>query len=537
MHVLLVQLPHFEKNKNSKWTATLGCGSLDQHSSTLIIMSLKLDNELEKPIYEPTTREKTEEGDDEPDVGLTPTITLFGGIMIIVGCIIGSGIFISPKGVHENIQSVGWSLVIWVICGLFSAIGAYCYAELGTFIRSSGGDYAYVLEAFGPLMGFLRMWIECIIVRPCTITTVAMTFANYILQPLYPHCPLPFPVPQLLAAGIILLLCLINCWSVKFGTGVQNVFTVTKLFAVGLIILTGIILLFIGEPYHNSFEAMFEIPNIGVGQVALAFYSGLWAYNGWNYLNFITEELINPTRNLPRAIFFSCTIVTVVYLLVNIAFYAGTSPDELLESKAIAVTFANKYYGPLAIIMPIMVACSCFGTVNGVMMTSSRLFFVAGRNEHMPRVLSFINPYWKTPIPAVLFTAFLSLLYLLLSDNIYTLINYVQIVNWLAIGMATCGLLYLRVSKPPRDYPRPLQVSLVWPIIFLLGCLFLVIFPVIQAPMDTAIGIGIMLTGLPVYFLFIQLRGKISFIDHLMDDVTIFAQKLLLVVPSEKKES
>ncbi|KAI6229397.1 hypothetical protein M3Y95_00526800 [Aphelenchoides besseyi] len=499
-------------------------------------MSLKLDNELEKPIYEPTTREKTEEGDDEHDVGLTPTITLFGGVMIIVGCIIGSGIFISPKGVHENTQSVGWSLVIWVVCGLFSAIGAYCYAELGTFIRSSGGDYAYVLEAFGPLMGFLRMWIECIIVRPCTITTVAMTFANYILQPLYPYCPLPFPVPQLLAAGIILLLCLINCWSVKFGTGVQNVFTVTKLFAVGLIILTGIILLIIGEPYHNSFEAMFEIPNIGVGQVALAFYSGLWAYNGWNYLNFITEELINPTRNLPRAIFFSCTIVTVVYLLVNIAFYAGTSPDELLESKAIAVTFANKYYGPLAIIMPIMVACSCFGTVNGVMMTSSRLFFVAGRNEHMPRVLSYINPYWKTPIPAVLFTAFLSLLYLLLSDNIYTLINYVQIVNWLAIGMATCGLLYLRVSKPPRDYPRPLQVSLVWPIIFLLGCLFLVIFPVIQAPMDTAIGIGIMLTGLPVYFLFIQLRGKIGFIDHLMDDVTIFAQKLLLVVPSEKKE-
>ncbi|KAI6177348.1 hypothetical protein M3Y97_00897300 [Aphelenchoides bicaudatus] len=504
-------------------------------------MSLKLDNELEKPIYEPTTREKTE--DDDDDLALKPSINLFGGIMVIVGCIIGSGIFISPKGVHENIQSVGWSLVIWIICGLFSAVGAYCYAELGTFIRSSGGDYAYVLAAFGPLMGFIRMWIECIIVRPCTITAVAMTCATYLLQPFYPHCPLPFLAPQMLAAGVIgklqflfVLLCLVNCINVKLVSVVQNVFTVTKLLALVLIILTGLILMLQGDPYLDSFEGMFEKPKIGVGQIALAFYSGLWAYNGWNYLNFITEELINPTKNLPRAIFISCGICTVVYLLTNVAFYVGTSPDELLESKAIAVTFANKYYGFMAFVMPILVAGSCFGTVNGVMLTSSRLFFVAGRNDHMPRVLSYINPYLSTPIPAVLFTGFLSLLYLLLSDNIYTLINYVQIVNWLAIGIATAGLLYLRHTKPPSEHHRPLQVSLVWPIIFLLGCLFLVIFPVIQAPMDTAIGIGIMLTGIPVYFVFVQLRGKIAFIDKIMDDVTIFAQKLLLVLPSDKKE-
>lgn len=117
---------------------------------------------------------------------------------------------------------------------------------------------------------------------------------------------------------------------------------------------------------------MFETPNVGVGQIALAFYSGLWAYNGWNYLNFITEELINPTRDLPRSIFISCSICTIIYALTNMAFYAGTSPTELLESKAIAVTFANQYYGKLSFIMPILVAGSCFGTVNGVMFTSSR---------------------------------------------------------------------------------------------------------------------------------------------------------------------
>ncbi|CAD5216601.1 unnamed protein product [Bursaphelenchus okinawaensis] len=500
-------------------------------------MSLRLDSEVEKPIYDNPTKEDRDNEDNEGDMGLKPSITLFGGVMIIVGCIIGSGIFISPKGVHENIQSVGWSLIIWVICGLFSAIGAYCYAELGTFIRSSGGDYAYVLEAFGPLMGFIRMWIECIIVRPCTITAVAMTFSTNILQPLYPHCPLPHLAPQFAAATVILLLCMINCVSVKFVGYVQNLFTIAKLAALVLIIFTGVVLIFIGDPYLDSFESMFEVPNIGAGQVALAFYSGLWAYNGWNYLNFITEELINPIRDLPRAILISMVMVTVVYLLTNVAFYAGTSPDDLLESKAIAVTFANRYYGKMGIIMPILVAGSCFGTVNGIMLTSSRLFFVAGRNQHMPRVLSYLNVEWKTPVPAVLFTCLLSLFYLLLSDNIYTLINYVQIVNWLAIAIATCGLLYLRHTKPPKDYPRPLQVGLVWPIIFLLGCVFLIVFPIIQAPMDTAIGIGIMLTGVPVYFIFVLYRRKVPFIDRVMDDATVFAQKLFLVVPTEKKET
>ncbi|CAJ0928235.1 unnamed protein product, partial [Mesorhabditis belari] len=469
------------------------------------------ENEDDKPIYQSPTEEQEQQG-----TGLKPTLTLFNGVMIIVGCIIGSGIFVSPKGVHEHAGSVGLSLLIWIICGVFSAIGAYCYAELGTFIRESGGDYAYVYAAFGPLMGFLRMWIECIIVRPCTITCVAITFATYILKPIFPNCEPPFPTLQVLAALCILLLAMVNCASVKLVGKVQDVFTMAKLFALALIIFTGFILLLIGTPYTDSFENMFEGSRYGMGSLALAFYSGLWAYNGWNYLNFVTEELIDPTKNLPRAIAISCTLCTVIYALTNLAFYAGTSADDLLESPAIAVLFANRFYWYFAPAMPILVALSCFGTVNGVMYTSSRLFYVAGRREHMPVVLSFINPYLGTPIPAVLFTALLSLFYILLSDNIYVLISYVQIVNWLAIGVATAGLLWLRVKKPPRDYPRPLQVNIIWPIIFLIGCALLVIFPIYQTPMDTAIGILIMLTGIPAYYLGVICRGKSKKGDEFM---------------------
>lgn len=483
-----------------------------------------------RPVYESPTQ------DQDDKVGLKPTINLFDGVMIIVGCIIGSGIFISPKGVHENAGSVGWSLAIWVICGIFSGIGAYCYAELGTFIRLSGGDYAYVLAAFGPLLGFIRMWIECIIVRPCTITAVAITFSTYILRPFFSTCGAPHLTPQLLSGGCIVLLALVNCLSVKFVSFIQNLFTVAKLAALGLIIFTGLFLIMYGSPYRDSFENVWEGSRWQPGNIALAFYSGLWAYNGWNYLNFITEELIDPTKNLPRAIAISCTIVTVVYCTTNIAFYAGTSPEELLASNAIAVDFANRFYGVLAWTMPVMVALSCFGTVNGIMLTSSRLFFVAGRNKHMPWVLSFINLTYNTPIPAVLFTALLSCLYLLLSDNIYTLINYVQIVNWLAIGIATAGLLYLRIKQPPNKYPRPLQVNLVWPILFLSGCIFLVVFPMYQAPVDTAIGIGIMMTGLPIYFLCVYHAGKFSAVDSFMNSFTLSIQKLLLVVPTKEND-
>ena len=137
---------------------------------------------------------------DDDKVNLKPKITLINGITVIVGSIIGSGIFVSPKGVLEQTGSVGFSLVVWVLCGLFSMVGAYCYAELGTAIVRSGADYAYMLEAFGPFIAFLRLWVECIIVRPCSQAIVALTFAYYVIQPLFPDCEQPAIAVRLLAA-------------------------------------------------------------------------------------------------------------------------------------------------------------------------------------------------------------------------------------------------------------------------------------------------------------------------------------------------
>ena len=147
------------------------------------------------------SREKQPLNDDGVvgEIKLKPKITLINGITVIVGSIIGSGIFISPKGVLQEVGSVGLSLVIWLACGLFSMIGAYCYTELGTAIVRSGADYAYMYEAFGPFLAFLRLWVEAIVVRPCSTAVVALTFANYVIEPLFPTCPQPEIAVRLLA--------------------------------------------------------------------------------------------------------------------------------------------------------------------------------------------------------------------------------------------------------------------------------------------------------------------------------------------------
>uniref|UniRef100_A0A915Q6V6 Uncharacterized protein n=1 Tax=Setaria digitata TaxID=48799 RepID=A0A915Q6V6_9BILA len=470
----------------------------------------------------------------DDNVGLAKSLTLFNGVSIIVGCIIGSGIFVSPTGVQEKAGSVGVSLIVWVACGIFAAVGAYCYAELGTLIHKSGGDYAYIMESFGPFLAFVRLWVEAIVVRPCTCTVVALTFAIYMLRPFYPNCEPPGGLLALLAIILLVILTAINCISIRLATFVQDFFTVAKLFALCLIIGTGAILLISGKPqYRESFENIFENTTPDIGTISLAFYSGLFAYQGWNYLNFIVEELQNPTRNLPLAIAISCTVCTVVYTLTNVALYTVITPDEMLSSPAVAVEFANKMYGPLAFVMPIFVACSTVGSANGVIFTSSRLFYVGAREGHMPLVLTMINKNTRTPIPAVIFTGLLSIAYLILSDNVFSLINYIQIVYWLAIACVIAALFWLRKEMPNAE--RPIKVNLFFPIIFFLGCVALVIVPIIGSPKDTAVGLGIMLTAVPVYFLFVAWKNKPKFLVTISELITKLIQKLFMVVDDSKE--
>ncbi|XP_055314879.1 large neutral amino acids transporter small subunit 1 isoform X2 [Sitodiplosis mosellana] len=472
---------------------------------------------------EASTPSQNGTADADGDVGLKAKMSLLNGCTVIVGSIIGSGIFVSPTGVLMHTGSVNMALIVWIISGLFSMVGAYCYAELGTMIRKSGADYAYIMETFGPFMAFIRLWIECMIVRPCSQAIVALTFSTYVLKPFFPDCAPPEDSARLLAVCCIMVLTFVNCWDVKWATNVQDIFTYAKLFALFLIIGFGGYLLCQGNVKYFTFDNT----KTEVTSLALSFYSGLFAYNGWNYLNFIIEELIDPVKNLPRAIAISCTLVTIVYVLANVSFYTILSPDEVLGSSAVAVTFAERAFGMFAWTIPVFVALSTFGAVNGILLTSSRLFYAGACEGQMPEILTMIQIQRFTPTPAVLAMALLSMLYLTVSD-IFALINYVGFATWLSIGAAVLCLPWLRWAQP--NLPRPIKVNLAFPIFYLIATAFVTIVPMIASPVETGYGLLMILSSIPVYLVFIAWKNKPKWFQNGMISLTRCLQKLMMVV-------
>ncbi|KAG8227220.1 hypothetical protein J437_LFUL003426 [Ladona fulva] len=269
---------------------------------------------------------------------------------------------------------------------------------------------------------------------------------------------------------------------------------------------------------HSSHTEYFTFENSekDVTNIALSFYSGLFAYNGWNYLNFIIEELKDPIRNLPKAIAISCTLVTVVYVMANVAFYTTLSPEEVLGSEAVAVTFANRLYGYMAWIIPVFVALSTFGAVNGILLTSSRLFYAGACEGQMPEILTMIQISRLTPTPAVLCMALLSMLYLTVRD-IFALINYVGFATWLSIGIAVLCLPVLRWTQP--DLPRPIKVNLFFPIIYILCSVFVTIVPMIASPVETGYGCIMIFTSVPVYLIFIAWKNKPKTVQRMLGEL------------------
>lgn len=458
-------------------------------------------------------------------------LTLINGVAIIVGTIIGSGIFISPTGVFFYTESVGSSLVVWALCGILSTIGALCYAELGTSITRSGGDYAYLLVAFGPLVGFLRLWIALLIIRPTTQTIVALTFAQYAAKPFFEDCSPPESAVKILASICLCFLTAINCLSVKWSMKIQDVFTAGKLIALVLIILAGLYWMATGrlENFQNLWEGQYSAANIG-----FAFYSGLFAFGGWNYLNFVTEELQDPYKNLPRAIWIAMPLVTGIYVLVNLAYFAVVSKTEMLSSFAVAVTFGNRVFGPLAFMIPIFVALSTFGGVNGVLFTSARLFATGAQEGHLPKFFSLFHTKQQTPIPSLIFSCIMSLVMLLTAD-VYILINYISQILWLSVAASIAGLLWMRKTKP--DLPRPIKVHLALPIIFVVCCVVLVLLPSFSEPMNLIIGVGITLCGIPFYYACIKWKNKPKVYGMVSKGMVTFCQAMFNTVFVESPSS
>lgn len=229
---------------------------------------------------------KTEKLNLKREVGLMGAVSLIGGTMI------GSGIFMTPQTVLASIGSPGASLVVWGCCGFLVILVSFCYAELGTVIRESGGEYIYILKTSGPVVAFMLIFTSVLFVRPAGVAGIALGFAQYAAAPFYSDCHPPVLVVKCVAAAAIIVLAIVNCLNVRLSMSVQVFFMVTKVLVLVVIIIGGVVMLIRG--HNENFEDSFENTNVGINPIGIAFYQGLWSYDGWNNLNYVTEELKRP---------------------------------------------------------------------------------------------------------------------------------------------------------------------------------------------------------------------------------------------------
>jgi len=461
--------------------------------------------------------------DSENSVNLKRTVGLFSGISLIVGTMIGSGIFVSPTGLLDRTGSVAMSLIVWTACGVVSMFGALAYAELGTMIPSSGAEYSYFMEAFGPFPAYMFSWVSTFIIKPSQLAIICMSFAAYAVEAFAYECEPDPAIVQLTAVATVAVVTFVNCWSVKLATQVQNIFCSCKLIAVAIIIFGGFYKLCEGSYDHVS--SGFAGTTTEVGKIATAFYSGLWAYDGWNNLNYVTEEIINPEVNLPLSIGIAIPMVTVIYVLVNISYLTVMSPSEMLVSDAVAVTFGNRILGPMAWLMPLSVAFSTFGAANGTIFAAGRLCYVASREGHLVDVLSYIHVKKMTPAPAVLFHAIVAL-GMVLYGSIEGLIDFFSFTVWMFYGGSMLALIVLRYREP--KIPRPYKCPIVIPIIMVIISVYLVVAPVVDNPqIEYLYVILLLLAGAVLYIPFVYM----GYVFKFMEKVTTFLQLMLQIAP------
>ncbi|XP_072019859.1 b(0,+)-type amino acid transporter 1-like [Amphiura filiformis] len=461
-------------------------------------------------------------------VKLKRQVGLLSGTAFIVGCMIGSGIFISPKGILRQTNSVGMSLVVWALCGVVATFGALCFAELGTIIPKSGAQYAYLHAAFGGPVAYMYAWSAITVTKPSSLAIIILACADYAVQPFYEgtDCEPPRMAVKFVAACGIILIMSLNCISARLASIVINFFTVAKILALIIIIIAGVIEMAKGNTEYIDPRVSFEGSTTNILAYAIAFYQGLWAYDGWNQLNFVTEELKNPMKNLPLAIIMGVPFVTIIYILTNLAYFTVMSPAELLQSNAVAVTFASRTLGPVAWIIPLAVVMSTFGaaTVSGY--TSGRIPYVAAREGHMINILSMAHVRQHTPVPSTLIMGTIALI-LIIPADIDELINYFNFTSWLFYGSSFAALLVLRYKHP--EWNRPIKVPLPIPIFMVLASCYFVISPIIDDPqLEFLYAFLFMFAGFIFYIPFVHFKYELPF----MDQMTSFFQQFLEVSPS-----
>ncbi|MEO8478651.1 MAG: amino acid permease [Gemmatimonadota bacterium] len=423
--------------------------------------------------------------------GYARRLGLFSATMLVIGGIIGSGIFLNPAVVAARVQTSGLTLAVWGLGAVVALIGALVFAELGGRRPLAGGGYAYLREAFGPLPGFLYAWALLLVIATGAAAAVAMTFAGYAVALIGVGTEAQRPM----AAGALVFLTLLNIVGVRPAAWSQNIFTVLKLLAIA--ILVGTALLAAPTPLATTVAVRPEgslLLLIGAALVPV-----LFAFGGWQQTNFVAEEMINPERNLPRALMVGVSVVAVTYLLVNLAYLRALGVTGLASSIAPAAdTMASVAGDAGRTLIALGIVASTFGFLNLVLLVSPRVYQAMARDGLFFNSFARLHPKWRTPVTAIVFQGIWAVI-LLYSGTYGQLLDYVVFADWIFFGLTAATLFVLRRRDGDRPVPFRVPLHPITTLLFILAAIYVVVGSITSNPGNALIGSGLLLAGVPVF--------------------------------------
>lgn len=472
------------------------------------------------------------------------SLTYLNGLSLVVGLIIGSGIFSSPAQVNINAGSYGASLVVWTVAGILAWTGAASYAELGGAIPLNGGAQIYLSKIFGEWAGFLFTWCAVFVLKPGSAAIIAIIGGEYVVRAAVgPDAEnVSAWINKGMALAGVTLVVLFNCVSTKLGTRLSDMFMFFKFLALFGITITGIVVAATGFTWQGQPNTdwkttdWFNGTSTDPSNWAVALYAGLWAFDGWDNTNYVVGEFLNPHRDLPRVIHTAMPLVILSYLLASVAYIFVLPISVIQSSNTIAVQFGSVVFGRIgSLVLAIIVAGSCFGALNATTFTSGRLVYAAGKEGFLPGFLGHIgmpgmrepsNRFQRrswasktltrligdneggfgfTPINAMLFNAILCAAYIVVGE-FGTLVTFYGVAGYTFYFVTVLGLIVLRVREPYLE--RPYRTWISTPIIFCCVSLFLLSRAVFAKPAQTLIVIAFVAAGVPVYFWRVKGSGR-----------------------------
>jgi APA family basic amino acid/polyamine antiporter len=424
---------------------------------------------------------------------------LFDGINVVIGNTIGSGIFIAPAVVAATVapQTGGIDLLVWLVGGLLAMTGALSYAELGALMPRAGGHYVFLREGIGDLAGFLYGWTIMLVIASGSVAFVSITFVTYLSY----FLPMDPWLIKVLAIVTIVGLTWVNYVGVKMGSVVLNIFTSLKVIALVVLIIAG---LFFASLHREYFLPIIpegtDVGFVWISTFMFALVSVLFTYGGWQNIGFIAGELKNPRRNLPVSMAIGVTLVIVIYMLTNLVYVNVLGVPRMAGSHLVASDAMEGLWGRVGgSFVSLLIMISSFGITNAIIMVSPRVYYAMSKDGLFLPQLARVHPRFKTPHIALVFQAVWASIIVVASDTFQQIMNYVVFMDWLFLALAVYCIYVLRRKYP--DAPRPYKAwGYPWtPALFIILSLSVVANTLFRAPLESGIGIAIVLTGVPVF--------------------------------------